>query len=240
MDIRVDYNVEAGVFRNKDRDFVQEVDDFIFGGFVDWIRRDETGCYVHIQDGWIPVVDWRKKYEFPGARNLTNLARYFFNLGQMEMQKESLHILGKCKDIDNSFTDSGKEGAMMDAVIALLENTSAIHPVFSSEKLIDWLKSLRPQPKQEWGEEDEIRRESCMLYLANARDGIEFSQHIGDNAKESGKKEIQKDIDWLKSLRPSWKPSEEQMEALNYAIAEWDGGKRLEGLYALRNDLKQI
>ena len=87
MDTRVDINIEASVFRNKDRDFVQEVDDFIYGGFVDWIRRDDTGCYVKLHDGWIPVVDWMKKYEFPGARNLTHLARYFFNLGQMEVKK---------------------------------------------------------------------------------------------------------------------------------------------------------
>lgn len=87
MDTRVDFNVEAATGHNKDRDFVQEVDDFIFGGFVDWVRRDETGCYVYIQDAWIPVVDWMKKHEFPGARNLTHLARYFYNLGQMEMKK---------------------------------------------------------------------------------------------------------------------------------------------------------
>lgn len=84
MDTRVDFNVEAAAGYNKDRDFVKEVDDFIFGGFVDWVRRDETGCYVYIQDAWIPVVDWMKKHEFPGARNLTHLARYFYNLGQME------------------------------------------------------------------------------------------------------------------------------------------------------------
>lgn len=84
MDTRVDINVEAMTGHNKDRDFVQELDDFIFGGFVDWVRRDETGCYVYIQDAWIPVVDWMKRYEFAGARNLTHLARYFYNLGQME------------------------------------------------------------------------------------------------------------------------------------------------------------
>lgn len=88
MDIRVDFNVTAATGANKDKNFEQEVDDFIFGGFVDWVRRDETGCYVFIQDAWIPVVDWKEKYEFPGARNLTSLARYFYNLGQMEARKE--------------------------------------------------------------------------------------------------------------------------------------------------------
>lgn len=86
MDTRVDINLDA-VSKNPDRDFEKEIDDFIFGGFVDWVRRDETGCYVLIQDAWIPVVDWKKKYQFSGARNLSYLARYFYNLGQMEMGK---------------------------------------------------------------------------------------------------------------------------------------------------------
>lgn len=87
MDIRVDFNVAAAVGANKDMDFDQLVDDFIFGGFVDWVRRDKTGCYVFIQDAWIPVVDWKDKYSFPGARDLTSIARYFYNLGQMSKTK---------------------------------------------------------------------------------------------------------------------------------------------------------
>lgn len=86
MDIRVDFNIEAAIGHNKDRDFTQEVDDFIFGGFVDWVRRDETGCYVYIQDVWCPVVDWNQKHIFPGQRTLTHLARYFYNLGQMSVK----------------------------------------------------------------------------------------------------------------------------------------------------------
>ena len=104
MDTRVDINVEASTGHNKDRDFVKEVDDFIFGGFVDWVRRDETGCYVYIQDAWIPVVDWMKKHEFPGARNLTHLARYFYNLGQME------NIAGEMKGFRNHFVHNVLSG----------------------------------------------------------------------------------------------------------------------------------
>ena len=82
-DTKVNIDMEA-YLGNIDRDFVQELDDFIFGAYVDLVRRDETGCYVFIQDAWIPVVDWKKKYEFPGARGLTQLARYFYNLGCLE------------------------------------------------------------------------------------------------------------------------------------------------------------
>ena len=63
----------------------------------------------------------------------------------------------------------------------------------------DGVASVKPAERSE---EDETMRESCMLYLANARDCVEFSQYIGDNAKRSGKQRIQSCIDWLKSLRP--------------------------------------
>lgn len=67
-------------------------------------------------------------------------------------------------------------------------------------KVINWLKSLRPQQKPEWSEEDEemwmdIKRH--MIYGSF----IPFDK-----------------IEWienrLKSLRPSWKPSEEHLSAL--------------------------
>lgn len=57
----------------------------------------------------------------------------------------------------------------------------------------DWLenrfKSLRPQPKREWSEEDEKRLNRISWYLTH--------------------KGYKDDADWLKSLIPSWKPSEE-------------------------------
>lgn len=99
------------------------------------------------------------------------------------------------------------------------------------------------QKPAEWSKEDEnIINNICDYLLGELR--------FSDVAKE-------KAIVFLHSLRPPkgwkegwcedckvrynhWKPSEEQIEALNYAIAEWDGGKKLEGLYALRTDLKKL
>lgn len=63
-------------------------DDFVYGGYVDYIRRDATGCYVMMDDAWIPVVDWFDAHKFPGARDLTHLARYFYNLGRREAEEE--------------------------------------------------------------------------------------------------------------------------------------------------------
>jgi len=81
---RIDINVEATKITCPNRTFVKEVDDFVYGGYVDWIRRDGTGTYVKIQDAWIPVEDWYDKHKFPGARDLTHIARYFYNLGRMD------------------------------------------------------------------------------------------------------------------------------------------------------------
>lgn len=70
------------------------------------------------------------------------------------------------------------------------------------EEGIRYAQRLQKEQKPTWSEEDETRRKCCILYLAKVRDCIEFNQHIGDSARELGTKEIQKDIDWLKSLRP--------------------------------------
>lgn len=73
-----------------------------------------------------------------------------------------------------------------------------------------------PQKSAEWSEEDEdnLRR---------------VTRIIEDN--DSDWKEL---TDWLKSLRPSWKPSEEQMEALKnsaYGSYQNGDGPRLRELY---------
>ena len=79
-------------------------------------------------------------------------------------------------------------------------------------EMIDWLKSLRPQPNQEWGEEDEE-----MLIGIIERGNSEIPRG------ECGLTPNQ--VAWLetrlKSLHPQphWKPSKEQMEALMFAMA---------------------
>lgn len=86
------------------------------------------------------------------------------------------------------------------------------------------LKSLRPQPHCKISDELDIDtlRDWSMRFAPDIREAIEATAYHFYN------------------IRPHWKPTEEQMESLNYAIAEWDGGKKLEGLYALRNDLKKL
>ena len=56
---------------------------------------------------------------------------------------------------------SEEDEKRLDAVIELLENTSAIHPNYSHRKLIIWLKSLRPQPHWKPSEEQMKALEEC-------------------------------------------------------------------------------
>ena len=110
---------------------------------------------------------------------------------------------------------------------------SIIYTDSLKEKLYDWLKSLRPQPKQEWSEEDEKKMESII-------GSIRFNSYMHNSLAPI----YEGDICWLKSLKDrvqpktTWKPSEEQMDALN--SARWNGPFKIEILDSLYNDLKKL
>ena len=73
----------------------------------------------------------------------------------------------------------------------------------------NWLRDIKyryfPQPKQEWSEEDEYCRHQLIVFCENCM------------VQDAGAKRC---AHWLKSLRPqnTWKPCDEQMDALNYIV----------------------
>jgi hypothetical protein len=92
-----------------------------------------------------------------------------------------------------------------------------------------WLKSLkdRIQPKQEWSEEDE-------KIIIQIKDAVEnyFPTPVADKIKS-----------WLKSLkeRYTWKPSDEQMDALLVKIPIEDSCNKVDNiLKSLYSDLKKL
>lgn len=150
--------------------------------------------------------------------------------------------LKKCKDNPLYFYDkyvsikqkptewSEKDKKLIDDVINSLccyQNTLSDYQKEIVGEEIRKLKSLKPQPKQEWSEEDERMLSRCIK-------SIETSKQFADS--DTFKVAKDKEIAWLKSLRPqyhgdvtmteaykmgleagkasSWKPSKEQMEAL--------------------------
>ena len=97
----------------------------------------------------------------------------------------------------------------------------------------DWLKSLKdrvqPQPKQEWGDEDETYSDHVITAIK--------SYYTDDLGEENPWRE--KLLRWLKSLRPqsTWKLSDEQIKAL------WEvykGGEEQAALASLYSDLKRL
>lgn len=100
------------------------------------------------------------------------------------------------------------------------------------EKVQSWLKSIKdkyvPQPKQEWSEEDETIIDNLVWAIAN------------DRIRPQDRDDY---CAWLKSLRPQkhWKPSDEQMKALESVIAMPPDGFGWEStLESLYNDLKKL
>jgi hypothetical protein len=93
-------------------------------------------------------------------------------------------------------------------------------------KITNWLKSLHPQPTQEWSEEDEKMLDAMIDIVSGT-----FYEPL------CPRKEM---LSWLKSLRPSWKPSEEQMEALKNVIRITSSGKNNDLLRTLFIDLEKL
>ena len=120
------------------------------------------------------------------------------------------------------------------------KNVKGLHYEEIIESNIDWLKSLkdRIQSKVEWSEEDSKRLQRIIDFLWYNRKGDTDTIY-----------QQEQDIDWLKSLRPQnhWKPSDEQLDALQYVFQNitpplsdklgWDSIKQLGLLY---QDLKKL
>ena len=95
-----------------------------------------------------------------------------------------------------------------------------------TEEIISWLKSLSSNLKKknedvaklcsnEWSKEDEKRVKQLIYDTEAIRAGYEKrKESLGDDFNDELIKDCDEQINWLKSLRPSWKPSEEHLSAL--------------------------
>lgn len=86
------------------------------------------------------------------------------------------------------------------------------------DEKIAWLKSLRPPLK------DKEMKLKILKYLSTRCSSLEFE-------------EVE---DYLNNLRPSWKPSEEQMGALKEALETYKGFEEYDAMKSLYNELKKL
>ena len=128
-----------------------------------------------------------------------------------ETKKEVLTYLEKQKPAEWSEEDERH----LNTIIRAIHGAGNITPI-DGELAEKWLKSLPErfnlQLKQEWSEEDEDMRDTIIRDLKRLGGDIV-------NVKPAYKAEI----GWLKSIipQPHWKPSEEQISALEYFIRSW-------------------
>ena len=98
-----------------------------------------------------------------------------------------------------------------------------------------YARRLQKEQKPAWSEEDEKHLDYIIKYIT----------HYDFNQDEMGTLEEYHNlhngaVNFLKSLRPSWKPSEEQMEALEVAFRK-DGDDEYRNIInSLYNDLKRL
>ena len=166
-----------------------------------WYRKRGYG-YVAFEDGY----DWLEK-------NLEYM-KPNHNILPIEQQMEAamIAIRGEMPFKSQEWSKEDKEmlqGCINSVEYELLDN--GMDDEVKTDPRIAWLKNLPErfnlQPKEEWSEEEKMNIELLIALLRGKVNLVE----ILDSRKESI-------INFLKSLRPSWRPSEEQMNALRVTI----------------------
>lgn len=105
-------------------------------------------------------------------------------------------------------------------VLACIENApSDCCMEVSRMEMRDWLEKQKEQMPAEWSEVDERKRLAC---IETINEVIDYERERWEDYNP-GKPyrpimKYDEQIDWLESLRPSWKPTYEQLEALRKAV----------------------
>ncbi len=106
----------------------------------------------------------------------------------------------------------------------------------------EWIAHMEKQKEQKPADRFEEAREKYQVEWSEEEYGRLFDiKHYLDGTLQLSPDRRIACIDFLKSLRPSWKPSEEQMETLAYAInhyeSDWGENKALRSVI---NELKKL
>jgi len=91
----------------------------------------------------------------------------------------------------------------------------AAYGTLATKDIVAWLEKQKEQKPVEWSEEDENMRNNILRVL-NAFVGTVGCE--SDPSLSTSFPLYLREMDWLKSLRPSWKPSKEQIYSLGTAV----------------------
>jgi hypothetical protein len=142
---------------------------------------------------------------------LKSLPEKFVLQPKQEWDVEDKLMIKCCLEAINVYKHKAKRGKFLPARFNIGGYLA------SPEKVESWLKFLpgrfNLQPKQEWSDEDEHRRDGIIQWLR------EYQEKFNPKYDSLSIESIESLIDWLKSIRPSWKPSEKQMDRLFSIVA---------------------
>lgn len=163
--------------------------------------------------------------------------------------KESLHITEICKEDADSFTDEDERiRKKLIEIIGYFRSRGIDHQL--CEEFLSYLerqkeqkpeerfKEAREKYQVEWSEEDERMLKSTIWHISNSLTNGKNTDCKCDLTEWLKEK--------LKSLRPSWKPSEEQMDALSYALQVMNtdlspiAAKTYQGLQEIQQNLRKL
>lgn len=133
---------------------------------------------------------------------------------------------------------SEEDENMLWNIISIVGQSKSIQ----ADEMLDWLKSLRPQPKKELSIEKAIQWLDDTFYFLDNSSGrgpdYEITTHDFDSLEEmydSFRKAVTVDS------QPSWKPSEEQMEAVKHAYNSFPNDCPIKSnLRLLYHDLEKL
>lgn len=247
-EIEIPEGYEARIERNKIIiELKESEDERIRKEIIDYLNFAESHNLLRVADykkkkGWLTYLE-RQKEQKPAEQLGGTFTSYDMAKTFMEGQNYVIahpEKFGLCKPAEWSEEDEkmfiGVIDTVKDAIAECDCDDVGARAMFIYEKELNWLenrfKSLRPQPKVELTLLDKNIIEAAVAF-------VEQNDHFncyGGIDKHTV-------IKALRSLKPSWKPSEEQMKILRkYVLGEWRdltiGQDRI--LTSLYNDLKKL
>ncbi len=193
-----------------------------------WLKSNPSLCSQYYNDRYDNMLAYLEKQKDILSERAKNITINMLEDGIEGIQRELIEFLSNT--INAPWVDVIKSAdAYAQRIRSMVEKQK-------EQKPADRFKEAREKYQVEWSEEDENKIKDIIEYLECWND---FDH--GSESFEEYRKRMEGNIQFMKSLRPSWKPSEEQMEhlqrAINYYESDWGENKLLRNLI---NDLKKL
>ena len=133
-----------------------------------------------------------------------------------ERKKEQKPELVQQPPITYTYKSNASRDERLKAALLALLNSDLLKVkeggYFTKQDLIEWVERIPTDKPAEWSEEDADILNCCISSIEEAKENrYAYKETDGDTSYD-------REIDWLKSLRPSWKPSDQdELMKLKYA-----------------------